>query len=217
MKSKLVMGAFALVLMSSGAAVADQSQFYAALSGDAAFPSTSDLKGGVTGSQKYSFSSGGDIALGWQPQILKLNDNGDFRVELQGGYHAFGLDRVTVGGITNSNPHGDMKAMTLMANGYYDFHTSTPFTPFLGLGAGMAHVTIPKNNGLTNTGDNDTRFAYQGMLGVAYTAPALPQADWTLGYRYLGVEAPSFASPTGDVKISPVHESAVELGLRFHF
>ncbi len=34
---------------------------------------------------------------------------------------------------------------TYMVNGYYDFHNSTAFTPYISAGVGLAHVKL-KNN-----------------------------------------------------------------------
>lgn len=207
-----------LVLGAHGA-YADEydSDFYTGATADIAFAGKSDVTGATTGFQKYSFNSGVDMVLGWEPDALKTPGVGDVRLELQGGYHAFGLDAVKAGIVTNTNPDGDMKALTGMANIYYDFDTGSAFTPFIGAGAGIAHVTIPKGNGLGNTGGADDRFAYQGMLGVAYTSPAMPQTDWTIDYRYLALDGPSFQTAGGDIKIDNVSASALEAGFRYHF
>lgn len=216
-KQSLTAFVFAFLVAGTAVAHADGSQIYMGVNGDVAFPSKSGVSGATTGSQKYSFSSGGDLSLGWEPDALKSPDMGDARFELQTGYHAFGLKSVRAGGVTNASPSGELKAVTGMANAFYDLHTPTPLTPYIGVGAGVAHVTIPTGNGLGNTNGGDTRFAYQGMVGVAYTAPSMPQASWTLGYRYLAVDAPSFSTATTNVKLSPVHESAIEAGLRYNF
>lgn len=192
-----------------------QGPFYIGTTASVDFPASSDVSGATNGTVKYNFSSGGDLAVGWQPEALN-SETGDVRLELQGGYHAFGLKSVTANGATNTDPSGDMKALTLMTNAYYDLHTGTRFTPYIGAGVGEAMVKFPEGQGLGNTDSTSYKLAYQAMTGVAYTPEALPQADITLGYRYLGIEKASYGSPAGDVNAGPLNDSAVEVGFRYH-
>ena len=145
------------------------------------------------------------------------NSTGDVRFEAEGGYHAFALDSITAGGVTTNKPNGDMKAETLMANAFYDLHTGSRFTPYIGAGIGEGHLQFPKNKGLTNTSDSDNVLAYQGMVGVSYTPESMPNTDLALGYRYLGFGKPSFNTPTGSTELSHVHENDVEFSFRYHF
>ncbi|MCB9988668.1 MAG: outer membrane beta-barrel protein [Rhodospirillales bacterium] len=213
MKSLVVSGLMAVSLLSCGGmAHAEDYNLYVGARGDIAFPSDSDVKGAATGQVEYGFSSGAGVVLGWQPAALDT-DSGDVRVELEGSYHAFGLDRVRA----NNNPDDDMTATTIMGNVYYDMHTGSAFTPYIGAGIGEAFVKFPTGKGLTNTDDSDTGLAYQAMAGVSYTPESMPQTDWSIGYKYLALENPSFASAGGGVKLDPVHESAIEVGVRYHF
>ena len=144
--------------------------------------------------------------------------DGGARVELEGGgYHALGIKKVVVGAVPNTNPKGDMKIATLMANAYYDFHNSTRFTPYIGGGVGAARIGFPENNGFANTHSTDNRFAYQGMMGVSYTPESLPSTDWSVGYRYLGTTAPTFKSATGSISADALKTSSLELDLKYHF
>lgn len=207
----------AISILPAAAAKADSQQgpFYIGTTASMDFPANSNVGGATNGTVKYNFSSGGDVAIGWQPQVLNT-ETGDVRLEVQGGYHAFGLKSITANGATNSNPSGDMKAATLMTNAYYDLHTGTRFTPYVGVGVGEAMLKFPEGEGLGNTDSTSYKLAYQGMAGVAYTPEPLPQADITLGYRYLGTEKASYGSATGDVNVGPLNDSAVEVGFRYH-
>lgn len=62
----------------------------------------------------------------------------------------------------------------LMTNAYYDFHNSSKFIPYLGLGAGM--TTSPFNFDKIN-------FAYQENLGVDYQLK--PNLTLGVNYRYI--------------------------------
>ena len=192
------------------------SEWYTGLSGDISFPRDTSVTGTTSGDIKYKFSSGGNISLGYRPNALN-NSTGDARFELEGGYHAFGLKSITANGVTNANPSGDLKAFTLMGNAYYDLHTGTPFTPYIGAGIGDADINFDKSNGFGMTKSNSNQLGYQFMTGVSYTPESLPQTEWSLGYRYLGTTSPQFATTTGDVKFDPIRASNVELGFKYHF
>lgn len=217
MKRYILAGLLALAPLTispSAHAMADTSHpFYIGLQGNLAFPSDSDVSGATTGTVAYGTSSGIGAVVGWRPESMNT-DTGDVRAELEASYHAFGLDRVR----TNTNPGGDLKATTLMANAYYDFNLDSPIKPYIGAGVGQGFIKFPTGKGLTNTDSKDNVFAYQAMVGVSYTPESLPCTDWSLGYKYLGFEAPKFSTASAaDVKVSPLHESAIELGFRYNF
>lgn len=193
-------------------ATASNKPLYFGIKGDIAYPSDSNVKGAATGKVKYGFSSGVDFQIGWVPQSLKDNTS-DVRAELEVGYHAFGLDSV----LANPDPSGDMKVTTFMANLYYDFGTQNNWTPYIGVGVGNAHVKFGTNQGLGNTDSTDNTFAWQGMLGLTYATRDNPDARWLIGYRYLSLNQPSFSTGTDNVKLSRVHEHALELGLQYSF
>lgn len=205
--------AVSLLLFANAAQAADSSHpYYIGAKGDIAFPSKTDVKGASTGSVDYGFSSGAGVTLGWQPPALDTS-TGDVRAEFEAGYHAMGLDRV----LTNNNASGDFKATTLMGNVYYDVHTGSSFTPYVGAGLGQAFVRFPTGKGLGNTDDSDNVLAYQAMAGVSYTPESMPRTALSVGYKYLGFESPSFKTAGSHVKLDSPHESAVEFGVRYRF
>ena len=190
--------------------------WYMGASGDVTKPRNSTITGTSTGTADYGFSSGGDLAFGYEPEAFN-SSTGDVRAEIEGGYHALGLNKVVVGGVPNASPKGDMKIMTIMANAYYDFHTSTPFTPYIGGGVGDAAISFPKGNGFGNTGGSDRKIAYQAMTGISYTPESMPSTDWSFGYRYLGTGAPQFRTAGGHISSNALSTSSAELGFRYHF
>jgi outer membrane immunogenic protein len=190
----------------------DNSQFYIGLKGDIANAADSDVKGAATGSVDYGFSSGGGVVLGWQPEMFDTRD-GDIRLELEGSFHAFGLDRVRV----NSDPSDDLKATAVMANVFYDWHTNSSWSPYLGAGIGRAHMKFANDQGLGNTGESDNVTAWQAMAGVSYVDETMPNTVWSVGYKYMDFGRPSFSSAGGDIKLDPVHEHAIEFGVSYRF
>ena len=208
----LLLSAFAA---NTFAAEADD-EWYAGISGDIAFPRNTDVTGPTKGKVRYDFSSGGDIAIGYRPQLLN-NSIGDMRLELEGGYHAFGLKDVSIGGLTNRNPKGDLGVATLMGNVFYDLHTGTGFTPYIGAGLGEAHISFNKNNGLGMTDGSDDRLGYQFMTGISYTPESMPKTEWSVGYRYLGTTSPQFSAATGNEKFDSLSSSNIEAGFKYHF
>ena len=74
---------------------------------------------------------------------------------------------------------GYAEALSLMANGYYDFHfTDSSFTPYLGGGVGVASIGYDIG-GYTDAVATLTR---QFMAGVGYDID--PSTALTAGYRY---------------------------------
>lgn len=218
MKKCLALAGAITVMTAAMPALADDhsSSWYVGGSGGVTMPRNSTITGTSTGKVDYGFSSGGDLAFGYKPEALNFSA-GDVRAEIEGGYHALGLKKVVIGGVPNTNPKGDMKIMTVMANAYYDVHTSTPFTPYIGGGIGEAMLNFPKNNGFGNTKSGDNQLAYQFMTGVSYTPESMPSTDWSLGYRYLGSSAPQFTTAGGHVSSDALSTHSVELGFRYKF
>ena len=206
---------FGLMATSALAATSD-TPWYAGMSGDVTFPRNTNVTGTTTGDIKYNFSSGTSFQLGYQPPMLN-SSIGDTRFELEGGYHAFGISKIIAGGVTNTSPNGDLRTTTIMGNVYYDFHTGTQFTPYIGAGLGGANISVAKSNGLGMTKGSDNELAYQFMAGISYTPESMPKTDWSIGYHYLGTTSPQFASNTGHVSFDAISASNIEVGFRYHF
>jgi len=124
---------------------------------------------------------------------------GDARGEVEIAYQKNNLDQQTVSG-TPTELTGDTTLLSVLVNGYYDFDTGSPFTPFVSGGIGFAKFNIndAKAVGSPNpaTNDDDTVFAYQLGAGVDYAI----NEEVSLGvkYRYLGTTDPEFDTVTID-------------------
>jgi opacity protein-like surface antigen len=92
---------------------------------------------------------------------------------------------------TSGNVDEDISSWAFMLNGYFDIATGSPFTPYVGVGAGAAIVSLDLETNLGDIDDSDTVFAYQGIVGLAF---ALSQnIDIGVEYRYFATSDPEFS------------------------
>ncbi|WP_298273497.1 outer membrane beta-barrel protein [Geobacter sp.] len=94
---------------------------------------------------------------------------------------------------------GNIGALAVMANAFFDLHNATPITPYWGGGIGFAVLKISDTFGNDATGrlllypeDDDTVFAYQAGGGVEIAINR--QFSLDLGYRYFGTSKATFDS-----------------------
>lgn len=113
----------------------------------------------------------------------------------------------------------DIDIQTLYANFYYDFVNQTDFTPYVGVGVGLAIIGEDMSDtgyALADESHTTTNFSWNAGAGVAYHINEMVALD--LGYRYS-----SFGSgkdiDTTDLKFRAKNLSAHEalLGVRFQF
>lgn len=104
-----------------------------------------------------------------------------FRVEAELAYMHIRSDKVKFAG-TDTGVDTDLDTVALFANGFYDIDTGSAFTPYLGLGIGVAKSDIEATAFGITIKDDETRAAYQLIAGVAYEANQ--NLDVTVDYRY---------------------------------
>ncbi len=101
-----------------------------------------------------------------------------------------------------SEDSAELSAVSVMANGYVDLGTYMGVTPYVGAGAGFAHVSwsdLTSRNyctgagcigaiypAYTSPGEKDWRFTYAFMAGAAYDLTKNLKVD--LGYKYRRIE-----------------------------
>ncbi|MDE3060343.1 MAG: outer membrane beta-barrel protein [Pseudomonadota bacterium] len=195
----------ALLAMSAHAATYSDSKWgnwYAGISGD------------LTWMNHTNTGGGGNVDLGYR---FWTGTTGDLRLEGELGYH----------GASNSGDFtGNTHYFSYLANAYYDLNNFRPWeggpwsgsgwhlVPYVGAGLGDATVHSGHNASLSNQSfnfrGNVNSFAYDFMAGLTLVSDAMPNTDWSLGYRYFGT-----TKATDDS--GKIHSNNLELGLRFHF
>ena len=138
----------------------------------------------------------------------------NFRVEGEISYQTNDFDNIS--GPGGSFPvDGDISALTFLVNGYLDFDTGGPMTPYITAGIGYSNVEASIEGG----SEDDNVFTYQLGVGLGYAMSETVTLD--LRYRYLGAEdfeysevEPGLGSASIDVEIASHNITA---GLRFAF
>jgi len=112
---------------------------------------------------------------------------------------------------------GTITHRVLMLNGYYDFDLDGPFTPYLGVGAGLAKQSINLSaSGFPSASGSDRIIAWQVIIGTAYEITK--KVELTADFRYFDTSNPSFTSSSGStytVKGDAMQQFGI--GLRYHF
>lgn len=183
---KLCAVAGMLALTASAASAAD-GRPYVGLNAGAFMPTDSTVS---------DFSGSGDVEYDTGFTVSGTGGfqfNNGLRLEGELTYKQADTDKLTVFGFS-SPVHSDISALGFMANIYYDFKNTSPFTPYIG--GGMGFATLYLSDGTSNMGDwfwledDDTVFAYQLAAGVGFDVNKNVTID--LGYRYFGTSDPKF-------------------------
>ena len=160
--------------------------------------SDADIGGGFELTFDPGATLSGAVGYGITPNV---------RVEGEIAIRSNDIDEVCLGSLCG--PISDsMSALSLMANGFYDFDLGSGWRPYLGGGIGFAVVTLD----IIGFDDDDTVFAAQLGGGVGFDISE--QMVLTLDYRLFITEDPSFS----DLGISSEYLShTLAVGLRYHF
>ena len=178
------------------------------VSGSAAVTIPGDVEYSNDDLTKFKTGEAFNLALGYNFNPV--------RAEVAVGYqlNAFDQEYIAANNATNNYDldingnhlkNFNLKAMTAMANCYYDIKTSTDVTPYVMGGMGIANL---------DSGDgwvNDTGFAWQLGAGVGIKASDKITVD--IGYRYL--KSNGLKDVDGeDIKW---HSQSVLAGIRYDF
>jgi outer membrane protein OmpA-like peptidoglycan-associated protein len=163
--------------------------------------SASAINGRVSADYTTKQSEGaiGGGAVGYKWGAFRGEVNVDYSQQSMKSLSLTSLNGYSLPG--NSVPlTGNINNLSFMVSGFYDFATGTPFTPYVGVGVGGAHLSfnnvstggflgaVPLANG------SDTVFAYQPMAGVHYAIG--PHVELGLEYRYIGTTDANFSIPS---------------------
>jgi len=135
-----------------------------------------------------------------------------FRTELELGYRTSDNDTVGL-----SNASGDTTSWSALANVLYDFDVfESGFVPYVGVGAGFAHVSYDVSPTFGSTiDDSDVTPAFQAIIGGSYPI----NDNWKIfaDYRYLTGFTPEFKTAT-NVEVDSAYDTHnVMLGIRYEF
>jgi len=137
-----------------------------------------------------------------------------FRLEGELSYQANDMDKVV--GPGGSEPvNGDVSALTLLFNLYYDFKTRGSWTPYITAGFGSSKVDAD----IEWLSEDDYVFTYQFGAGVGYAMSETATLDFR--YRYLGAsdfEYGEIQPGLGSASIeAAIASHNLTIGLRFAF
>lgn len=154
-------------------------------------------------------------------------DFGFLRIEGELSYRFSEIDSITEqpGGFRFSNADGNLGALALMANAFFDLHNASPITPYWGGGIGLAVLHLDDTFGIdTRSGsprqvllypkDDDTVFAYQAGAGVEIALNPMISLD--VGYRYFGTAKARFESDLPETSLKLESHNAM-VGVRVKF
>ncbi len=144
---------------------------------------------------------------------------GPVRVEGELSWRQNSMDKIN-DNLGTFGADGNINAVAVMANVYYDIKTGTQFTPYVGAGIGGInmdedHITA---NGQLITKDSDLRLGYQGIAGVAYAVN--DQLSIKADYHYVRADQARFTTESGfdgNFGRGTYQNHAVMVGFTWHF
>ncbi len=188
----------------------------------------------IFGSSQYSqsfepsFTGGAGVGYIWSPHWRT-----DFTVDVHSIMHTeqTGSGIATFQGTTFPNGVAEdktkMMSTILLLNGYYDFRTGSPWTPYLGAGLGFAVNQITQSYsesqsyyGVTGSQrSTDVQFAAAAMVGVSYDFSSFFAIDVNYRFLHIGgsqVTLSEIGLPTSTVEIGDLNEHQIRAGFRFY-
>lgn len=183
--------------------------FYGRLLIGFAFKNHTDVS--FTGlNSEAAFKTGYDIAAGidynYRPFI--------YEVEL--AYFRNKLDSLMQNGSAVNDPSGSSKVTAGFFNVYYPFKLNAPFSPYLGLGIGDAHVREKDVDAASQYVAEHSAFAYQAIAGIG-----IPVNKWLTimaDYRYMATAKIRYERRTTNEATHRVYRNnSINLGIVYKF
>jgi OOP family OmpA-OmpF porin len=185
--------------------------FYVGAAGGVNWTRDADFNDLVLGaSTKADYKAGGVVGLS-AGYASAMGLRGEVEVDWRWRNKTDGFSNLAPGATMS----GKTSSWAFMGNVLYDINTGTPFTPYIGAGAGIARVKsdVSSNFGYSFN-DSDVVFAYQGIVGAAYNVTS--NIAITADYRYFATTKPKYDGPFGTVE-SEYRNHTVMVGLRYSF
>lgn len=200
MKLRILTAALQMAALTA-VATAAQAGPYVGVNGGVAFFHDSDFNDGIettTLTYDLGFAVGASVGFQWENGV---------RLEAEFGYRKADTDTIDLVGMGAVPVEGDLRVMSYMLNGFYDFPIKSVVRPFLGAGIGLLDGRLSD----TEEHASDTVFGYQAMAGVALKAA--PHITLDLSYRYQGA-ANDFSLKGTELSYG---SSNVMFGVRYDF
>jgi len=163
---------------------------------------------------EYKAAPSGSVVLGWE--LEPGSDIGEGRVELEYTRRSNRLDQAEFSD-GKVAADGDITADTLLLNTFGVYRSSSVWTPYLGVGLGIARITAADLSvtGQPLSDDDALVFAYQFGFGTDIALTESLILD--LGYRLLSTSKAKLKEANGEeFKLEYLSHSAM-LGLRLSF
>lgn len=164
-----------------------------------------DLSGAAVGDLDMNVGAGVTSALGYQFR------NG-MRLEAEIAYR-----RNDAEDFNGANVNGSLSTLGGLMNVVWEYDNPSGIYPYVGAGAGMAHVQANDFNfgGGQTLDDGSSEFAWQGLAGVAFAVD--PNLSLIAEYRYFRTGESDFTDSNGaNISMRYAAHSAM-LGLRYRF
>ena len=123
----------------------DGTGFYAAAGGGATLiTDTTDTKQkGITGTDDDRDKVDWDLDFGFSAGGAAGYDFGDFRTEAEFSFQSANfLHGDKIDNDDENKADDNLTVMAIMANGFFDLDTGTPFVPFIGIGVGAVNLSV---------------------------------------------------------------------------
>jgi opacity protein-like surface antigen len=193
-----------------------------------------NLVDSIFGSGRYSqsfepsFTGGAGVGYVWSPRWRT-----DFTAEVHSIMHAEETNAgvVSVDGAPAAYTVAQDKtkyiSTILLFNGYYDFRTGSPWTPYLGAGLGFAVNQLTQISTLGSGGTESTlserstttTFAAAAMAGVTYDVSSFFAIDVNYRFLHIGgsdVTLSDMSIPLYTVGVGDLNEHQIRAGMRFY-
>ncbi len=203
-------------LIATGAQADDRPMFYGGIHGEVSWVEETDLHiaDANVGELEFDLEYAVGASLGYMPpEESGILSNTRYEIELM--YRETDFKDLNNSVIAPGGFGGSIESYVAMVNGYYDFDTGTRWMPYIGAGLGVALHTFDSIT--INTDDDDTVFAYQGMVGVAYRLKPYNHTYVGFGYRYFGTTDPQFSNSAGASVEHEYDGHNIEASLRIPF
>lgn len=137
----------------------------------------------VHGTDEKDDVLGSKTAIGFALPVHAIR--GNIRTEFEFGFGEkaqFDIANKAAPGVFDTK----IKTQTYFINAYYDFDTKSAFTPYVGIGAGIANTkskaTHNYGSGVISSSEHANNFAWNASLGGSYAFNKNLSLD--VGYRY---------------------------------